>query len=208
MSTFRAQTAAEVMEGRYNLRDEYDKVQAELVKVVAELVKVERQYKDYRETNRAKVESLKKDAETCRIYNDAIFQEWIQGKIRMYENKDESDTITLDLPYTRCHGKEYPDFIHFLRGMEDEGEGSSDVFSDNNGDDWFVKEVVIKEEKSTHIKQKGEYIDITTFKVVVEKVITYFCTICEDYQVRGSMMTNGFDCHICEDCYGAFETMG
>lgn len=210
MSAPQTQTAA-MMEGRYNLDEEYGKVVSELVKVRAELVEAKDAANRLLTDSNQRVISLKKDAETCRIYNDAIFQEWIQGKIRMYENKDESDTITLDLPYTNhlvgARRAVYPDYIHFLKGMEDEGEGSDDVFSDNDGNDWYVKEVVIKEEKSTSIKQKGEYIDITTFKVVVEKVITYQCTICEDYQVRGSMMTNGFDCYVCEDCHSAFEMM-
>ena len=151
--------------------------------------------------------SLKQDAEKRRIQNDAVFQQWIQCMIRMYENKDESDTITLDLPEVQGDATaqyDYPDYIHFLKGMEDEGEGSDDVFSGNDGDEWYVKSVESQVQVSfVNGKDRPE----TVFKVVVEKVITYQCTICEDYQVRGSMMTNGFDCHICEDCHSAFEMM-
>tara|TARA_R110000803_G_scaffold10075_1_gene31230 strand:+ start:43 stop:669 length:627 start_codon:yes stop_codon:yes gene_type:complete len=194
-------------ERRINLDEEYGKVVSELVKVRAELVEAKRAACSLLSDSEQKVITLKKDAEKRRIYNDAVFQDWIEGKIRMYENKDESDTITIDLPEVQgdlTAQQDYPDYIHFLKGMEDEGEGSDDVFSDDAGDDWFVKSV---ESEVQFSFVNGRNRPQTIFKVVVEKVITYQCTICEDYQVRGSMMTNGFDCHICEDCHAGFEMM-
>jgi hypothetical protein len=148
--------------------------------------------------------SLKQDAEKRRIQNDAVFQQWIQCMIQTYQHKndDDDDSITLTLPYgvgDLSAQYDYPDYIHFLKGMEDEGEGSDDVFEDNDGDNWFVK--------SVEMEVKGKDRPTTHWNLVVEKVITYQCTICEDYQVRGSMMTNGFDCYVCEDCHSAFEMM-
>ena len=151
--------------------------------------------------------NLKQDAEKRRIQNDAVFQDWMEHKIATFIGEcDEEDSITLTLPEVQGDATaqyDYPDYIHFLKGMEDEGEGSDDVFSvSGSSDDWFVKSVESEVQVSS-----VNHRTTTHFKVVVAKVITYQCTICEDYQVRSSMMTNGFDCYICEDCHAAFEMM-
>ena len=151
--------------------------------------------------------NLKQDAEKRRIQNDAVFQDWMEHKIATFIGEcDEEDTITLTLPEVQGDATaqyDYPDYIHFLKGMEDEGEGSDDVFSvSGSTDDWFVKSV------DSEVKQLFGKGSITThFKVVVAKVITYQCTICEDYGVRGGMMSNGDDCYMCEDCHSGFEMM-
>ena len=179
------------------VRAEYDKVQAEMVKVVAAMIKVERQYKDYRETNRAKVEKR-------RIQNGNVFQDWMEHKIAAIDNFDDEDSITLTLPYAQgdlSADTDYPDYIHFLKDMEEEGEGSDNVFSvSGSSDDWFVKSV---ESEVFQLRDAP----CTHFKVTVEKVITYECMCCSDFGIRGGMMSNGDD-YLCEDCHSAFETMG
>ena len=177
------------------------KVRAELVKVQAELDKVVALYKDYRSTNRAKVEKR-------RIQNGKVFQDWMEHKIAAIDNFDDEDSITLTLPYAQgdlSADTDYPDYIHFLKDMEEEGEGSDNVFSvSGSTDDWFVKSV---ESEVFQLYQNGKDAPCTHFKVTVEKVITYECMCCSDFHVRGGMMSNGDD-YLCEDCHSSFETMG
>ena len=153
--------------------------------------------------------SLKQDAEKRRIQNDNVFQQWIQCMIQNYQHKDDdnADTITLDVgkvPGDLSAQYDYPDYIHFLKGMEDEGEGSDDVFEDNDGDDWFVKSV---ESEVYMVPKLGKEVPTTRWSLTVEKVILYRCMICDDSYVRGGMMSNGDDCYMCEDCHSAFEMM-
>ena len=152
-----------------------------------------------------RVRGLKQDAEKRRIYNDAVFKDWIEHKIAAIANFDDEDSITLTLP--RHIGdlsaeSDYPDYIHFLKGMEKEGEGSEDVFSVKE-DEWFVKSV---ESEVFELFKNGKDTPCTHFKVTVEKVITYECMCCSDFRIRDGMMTNGDD-YLCEDCHSGFMTM-
>tara|TARA_R110000796_G_scaffold33598_1_gene87043 strand:- start:724 stop:1251 length:528 start_codon:yes stop_codon:yes gene_type:complete len=152
--------------------------------------------------------SLKQEAEKRRIQDQNVWKQWMESKIDFYlSGAEDCDSITFDLPYIQGHivaQNDTPYYIQFLREMEDEGEGSDDVFSVSSGDDWFVKKVSI-EEKDMYLN--GREVATTHFKVTVEKVITHQCMICDEYRVSGCMMSNDYDSYMCEDCHSAFEMM-
>ena len=144
-----------------------------------------------------------------------VWQDWVESKIQCawlylaHPRESNTDTIILDLPpiYIKIEKQsDAPDYIKFLLDCKEDGESSGFEICDCNYD-WYVKEVEIISGVSDGGGDDTLKMDVTSFKVTMEKIITYECAVCGSEESKVSMLCNVHDTHICNDCHISFTPM-
>jgi hypothetical protein len=144
-----------------------------------------------------------------------VWQDWMESKIQCawlylaHPRESNADTLIIDLPpiYIKIDKQnDTPDHIKFLLDCKEDGESSVFEICDCNYD-WYVKEVEIISGVSDGGGDDTLKMDVTSFKVTMEKIITYECTVCGSEESKVSMLYGSHDTHICNDCHISFTPM-